>query len=139
MGLSSPKLKNVLYFFRKFFFSYFRRELAKPNKNFLYFWEWNFLALYFSKNIYVYSFTLFSSSEFSSSEFCLSESSEEVSMLSVINLGVFFSFTIYLHSSKKHLRIIVFYLLYKLNQSILLISKCIKSLLLVFYYCENLS
>ena len=40
----------------------------------------------------------FFSSEFSSSEFSLSEL-EEISVLSIIYLGIFHSLTIYLHSS----------------------------------------
>ena len=45
------------------------------------------------------SISYFSSSEFCSSEFPLSES-EEISISSMIYLGIFFSLTMYLHSSK---------------------------------------
>ena len=39
MELSSPKIKNFLIFFPKEFFLYFKRELAKPEKQkFLIFW-----------------------------------------------------------------------------------------------------
>ena len=51
-------------------------------------------------------FFKFSSSEFPLPEFSLSES-EEIS-ISSIYLGIFFSLIIFLHSSKKHLKIIIF-------------------------------
>ena len=56
-------------------------------------------------------------------------------MLLIINLDVFFSLTAIL---LKALEDISLYLIKILNQSILLIDKDIESLLLVFYYYENL-
>ena len=42
-GLSSPKLEKLLHFFQNFFFLFFRRELAKPEKQkFCIFWEIKF-------------------------------------------------------------------------------------------------
>ena len=40
MELSNPKHQKLIFFLKKIFFLYFRRELARPEKqNFLIFWE----------------------------------------------------------------------------------------------------
>ena len=56
-------------------------------------------------------------------------------MLLVINLDVFFSLTAILLKAVEDISLYLFKIL---NQSILLIGKYIESLLLVFYYYENL-
>ena len=83
----------------------------------------NYNNLFFNRDIknikpkhilYLLFLLKFYLSEFSSLKFSSSESGE-ISASSVIYLGIFFSLTTYLHSSLKHLRIILFKLFLKQN------------------------
>ena len=63
MELSSPKLKNLLYYFQNIFSYFSGGNFQSPkNKKFLFFRKWNFLVPKLKK------FLEFSSSESSSSE-----------------------------------------------------------------------